>query len=166
MGSESSFDVVSTVDLQEIDNAVNQALKEMHNRYDFKGSKSSLIFNRDEGKITILADDDMKLSSLIQMLREKLAKRGVSMKSLKLGVAEKAMDGMIRQVGELVQGIPQEKAKEMVKRIKEMKLKVQASIQKDQVRVSGKSKDDLQSVIQMLRAQEDLELAFQFVNYR
>jgi len=166
MGSDCSFDVVSTVDLQEIDNAVNQALKEMHNRYDFKGSKSNLTFNRDEGKITILADDDMKLSSLIQMLREKLAKRGVSMKALKLGVAEKAMDGMIRQVGELVQGIPQDKAKDMVKRIKEMKLKVQASIQKDQVRVSGKSKDDLQSVIQMLRAQEDLDLALQFVNYR
>ena len=166
MASDFSFDIVSAVDLQEVDNAVNQALKELRNRFDFKGSKSDLQFNREDGKITFLADDDMKLKSLNQMLKEKLAKRNVSMKALKFGEAEKALDGMLRQTAELIQGIPQDKAKEVVKRIKEMKLKVQASIQSDQIRVSGKNKNDLQDVIHMVKAQEDLNLAFQFVNYR
>ena len=165
MASDFSFDIVSEVNVQELDNAVNQAVKEMKTRFDFKGSKSELHFNRDELKITILADDDLKLKNIAEILKEKMAKRGVSMKALKYGEGEKALDGMIRQTAEVIQGIPQDKAKEIVKRIKDLKLKVQPSIQGDQVRVSGRAKDDLQSVIQVLKA-NDLGLPIQFVNYR
>lgn len=166
MASENSFDIVSEVDLQEVDNAVNQALKEIRNRFDFKGSKSTIELNRDEKKITLLADDEMKLQSLTQTLQEKFAKRGISVKALKYGTAEKALDGMIRQTVEIVQGIPQEKAKEIVQMIKEMKMKVQPSIQGDKVRISSKDKDLLQAVIQMVRNAKTLDIPLQFNNYR
>ena len=165
MANDSSFDIVSQVDLQEVDNAINQAMKEVKTRFDFKGSKSELTFNREEKKIQLLADDDLKLKNLIQILEGKLVKRGVSVKSLKFGTSEKALDGMLRQTAEIIQGIPQEKAKDIVKQIKDMKLKIQASIQGDQVRVSGKSKDDLQVVIQALR-NTNLDIPLQFTNYR
>ena len=165
MAQDSSFDIVSEVNLQEVDNAVNQAMKEIRTRFDFKGSKSEIVLDRTEKKIKFLADDDMKLKNMTEMLQDKLAKRSVSIKALKYGIAEKALDGMIRQTAEILQGIPQEKAKDIVRRIKDLKLKVQASIQSDQVRVSGKSKDDLQVIIQMLK-NANLDLPLQFANYR
>lgn len=165
MANDCSFDIVSQIDLQEVDNALNQAMKEIKTRFDFKGSKSDMTFNREEKKITFLADDDLKLKNLIDILEGKFAKRSLSIKSLKYGVAEKALDGMVRQTAEVIQGIPQEKAKEIVKRIKELKLKVQVSIQGEQIRVTGKSKDDLQSVIQLVRGL-NLDLPLQFTNYR
>jgi len=165
MACDFSFDIVSQVDLQEVDNALNQAMKEIKTRFDFKGSKSEIKFNRDEKKIILLADDGMKLKNVIEILEGKLAKRGVSVKSLKYGVSEKALDGMIRQSAEVIQGIPQDKAKEIVKSIKELKLKIQPSIQGDQIRVSGRTKDDLQTVISFLKGAQ-LDLPLQFTNYR
>jgi len=165
MAGDFSFDIVSQVDLQEVDNALNQAMKEIKTRFDFKGSKSEIKFNRDEKKIMLLADDDMKLKNVIEILEGKLAKRGVSVKSLKYGVSEKALDGMIRQSAEVIQGIPQDEAKEIVKSIKELKLKIQPSIQGDQIRVSGRTKDDLQTVISFLKGAQ-LDLPLQFTNYR
>ena len=165
MAGDFSFDIVSQVDLQEVDNALNQAMKEIKTRFDFKGSKSEIKFNRDEKKIMFLADDDMKLKNTIEILEGKLAKRGVSVKSLKYGISEKALDGMVRQSAEVIQGIPQDKAKEIVKNIKELKLKIQPSIQGDQIRVSSRTKDDLQMVISFLRGAQ-LDLPLQFTNYR
>lgn len=165
MGQDFSFDIVSQVDLQEVDNALNQAMKEVRTRFDFKGSRSEILFNRDEKKITLMADDDMKLKSLREILDGKLAKRSVPIKSLKYGTAEKALDGLIRQSAEIIQGIPQEKAKQIVKDIKDLKLKVQSSIQSDQVRVTGRNKDDLQTVIQFLK-NSSLDIPVQFTNYR
>lgn len=160
-----SFDIVSKVDLQEVDNAVSQALKEIAQRYDFKGSKSEIRFEREEKKIHFLAEDEMKLRSLQDILATKLAKRGVSLKSLKYGPEEEALGGARRQTAEIILGIPQENAKEIVKKIKETKLKVQASIQGDQVRVAGRNKDDLQTVIQLLK-DVPIDVPLQFTNYR
>jgi len=165
MASVSSFDIVSEVNLQEIDNAINQTMKEIRNRFDFKGSKSEVLFLRNEKKITLIADDDMKLKSLKDVLGTRLAKRAVSAKSLLYKSEEKALDGMIRQEAEVVQGISQEHAKEIVKRIKDTKLKVQPSIQGDKVRVSGKNKDDLQLIIQQLK-EVKFSLPLQFTNFR
>ncbi|MBI4395323.1 MAG: YajQ family cyclic di-GMP-binding protein [Candidatus Omnitrophica bacterium] len=165
MAGDFSFDIVSQVDLQEVDNAINQTVKEIKTRFDFKGSKSELSFKREEKKILFLADDDLKLKNIVEILETKLAKRGISIKALKYGTQEKALDGMIRQAAEIIQGIPQEKAKDIVKRIKDLKLKVQSSIQGEQVRVSGRTKDDLQTVIQFLRG-SNLDLPLQFTNYR
>ena len=165
MGKESSFDIVSEVNLQEIDNAVNQTTKEMMTRFDFKGSKSSVAYQREENKILIVADDEMKLRNVKDILTTRLAKRSVSMKALSFQPEEKAFDGMVRQTGEILQGIAAEKAKLIVKLIKDTKLKVQASIQEDKVRVTGKQKDDLQHIMQVLRAQ-NLDIPIQFVNFR
>lgn len=165
MATDFSFDVVSQVDLQEVDNAVNQTMKEIRTRFDFKGSPSEITFKREEKKIMLLAGDDLKLKNMIDILRGKLAKRGVSMKSLEYGTVEKALDGLIRQTAEVIQGIPPEKAKEIVRRIKELKLKVQPAIQGEQVRVTGRSKDDLQAVIEFLKA-ANMNIPFQFINYR
>jgi len=165
MPSDSSFDIVSQVDLQEIDNAINQAMKEINTRFDFRGSKNEITWNREEKKITFLAGDDMKMKNLKEILQTKLSKRGISVKSLKYSDPEKALDGMIRQSSEIIQGIAQEKAKEIVKTIKDLKLKVQASIQSDQIRVSGKSKDDLQTVMQFVKNSVH-DLPLQFTNYR
>ena len=165
MANDFSFDIVSEVNLQEVDNAINQALKEIRNRFDFKGSKSNITFVLEEKKISLLADDDLKLKNLTDALEGKLAKRGVSVKSLKYNTPEKALDGLVRQHAEIIQGIPQEKAKEIVKQIKDLKLKIQPSIQGDQVRVSGRSKDDLQVVIQLLK-EGPLDLPLQFTNFR
>lgn len=165
MASESSFDIVSEVDLQEVDNAINQAIKELKSRFDFKGSKSEILFDRNEKKITLVADDDMKLRNLKDILSTKLAKRSVAMKALKYLPEEKAFEGTIRQPVEIVQGLPQDAAKDISRRIKDLKLKVQVSIQGEKVRVTGKDKDDLQFVIQHLKAL-DLPNALQFVNFR
>ena len=165
MASDFSFDIVSQVDLQEIDNAVNQAMKEIGTRFDFRGSKSEIVWKREEKKIAFLADDDLKLRNLKEILQTKLAKRSVSVKSLKFSDPEKALDGMVRQNVDIIQGIPQEKAKEIVKQVKDLKLKVQSSIQGDQIRVSSKSKDDLQTVIQFVKNSVS-DLPLQFINYR
>ncbi len=159
-----SFDVVSEVDLQEVDNAVNQAQKEMGQRYDFKGSASKLEWDK-KGLITITADDDYKLTAVIDILQNKLVKRSISLKSLDYGSIEEISGSLKKQVVTVKQGIEKEKAKEIVKLIKTMKIKVQAQIQEDKVRVTGKKLDDLQSVIAELKG-KDLGLSLQYVNMR
>ncbi len=165
MAKDSSFDIVSQVEIPEVVNAVNQALAEIKQRYDFKGSKSEIKFDQKAGTLTVLGDDEMKLKSVIDILQSKLIKRGVSIKALKYGAVEQASGDMARQVITLQQGIPTEKAKEIVKLIKQTKIKVQASIQEDQVRVSGKKRDDLQEVMSMLKG-KNLDIDMQFENYR
>ncbi|MGK7345478.1 MAG: YajQ family cyclic di-GMP-binding protein [Candidatus Nitrospinota bacterium M3_3B_026] len=165
MAKESSFDIVSKVDMQEVSNAINQAMAEIRQRYDFKGSKSEITLDQKAGTINILADDDLKLKSVVDILQSKLVRRGVALKALDYGPVEKATGGMARQVITLQQGIPTEKAKEIVKLIKNMKLKVQGAIQGDQVRVTGKKKDDLQAVIAALK-EKDFGIDMQFINYR
>ncbi len=159
-----SFDIVSNADVQEIDNAVNQAIKEIQQRYDFKGSKSEIKWDKKE-EIVILADDDGKLRNIIEILQTKFAKRGVSLKSLDYGKVEDASGSMKRQVLKIRQGIPSDKAKEINKIIKEMKVKVQPQIQDDQIRVTGKKIDDLQAVIQDLKGR-DFDINLQYINMR
>lgn len=165
MANQFSFDIVSEVNFQEVDNAINQALKEILQRYDFKGSKSEINFNKKENSINVSSDNDFKLKSVIDILQNKMIKRGISIKALKYGAVEPASGGTVRQEIKLQQGIEKEDAKKIVKMIKDSKLKVQAAIQDEQVRVSGKAKDDLQAVMQLMRDSE-LEFAFQFTNYR
>ncbi|MDW7674136.1 MAG: YajQ family cyclic di-GMP-binding protein [Bacillota bacterium] len=163
MAKGCSFDVVSEVDLQEVDNAVNQTVKEISQRYDFKNSKAKLELEGDE--IKIIADDDYKLTAVIDVLQSKVIKRGIDLKSLDYGKVESASGGTVRQVVKVKQGISKEKGKEVVAAIKESKLKVQAQIMDDQVRVTGKNKDDLQEVIQLLR-ESDFDQPLQFTNFR
>ncbi len=161
-----SFDVTSKVDLQEVDNAVNQALKEVAQRYDFKGSKAAIEFSRGEGTVTLVADDEFKMRSLWELLEGRMVKRQVPIKNLKLGEIEHGANDTVRRVVTLQQGIPIEASKEIVKFIKDRKLKkVQASIQADQLRISSPSKDELQEVMRLLREQ-DFGVALQFGNYR
>lgn len=165
MANQFSFDIVSEVDFQEVDNAINQALKEIHQRYDFKGSKSEITFNKKEKLLNVSSDDEFKIKSVIDILQNKLIKRGISIKALKYGNVEPAAGGTVRQEIKLQQGIEKDDARKIVKMIKDSKLKVQAAIQDEQVRVTGKVKDDLQSVMKLLKESE-LEFAFQFTNYR
>lgn len=165
MAQEFSFDVVSKVDLQEVQNAVQQASKEIATRFDFRGSKSKIEWNEKELTLTLTSDDEGKLKSVKDILETRLVKRGVAVKSLDYQKVEPAAMGTVRQVAKIQQGIPSEKAKEMVKAIKDRKLKVQAAIQGDQLRVSGRAKDDLQEVMAMLRA-GDFGVPLQFTNYR
>lgn len=159
-----SFDIVSKVNLQEVDNAVNQAKKEIETRYDFRGSKSSISFSgKDE--IEIIADDDFKLNAVIEILKTKMIKRNVSLKSLDMGKVEKASGDTLRQKIKIKQGLTQEEMKELSKIIKDTKLKVQTQIMGDELRVSGKKIDDLQSVIAHLKS-IDFKVPLQFVNYR
>jgi uncharacterized protein YajQ (UPF0234 family) len=164
MAGECSFDVVSKVNLDEVKNAITQAMKEIGHRYDFKGSVSNIELKED--KLLLLnSDDDMKLKAVIDVLQSKLFKRGVSIKNMEYGKVEPATKGTVRQEVKILQGIPSEKAKALVKVIKDAKLKVQASIQGDQLRISGKSKDDLQGCIALLK-QNDQGLELQFTNFR
>lgn len=165
MAVEHSFDIVSQVDKQEVLNAVQQAAKELSQRFDFKGSKSSIELNKDKGEITLITNDDYKLKSLIEILKNKLVKRNVSLKALVYGKIEKATGDTLRQVVTLQQGISPERSRDIVKLIKNMKLKVQSEIQKDQVRVRGKKLDDLQAVIQMLKDKK-FDFHIEFINYR
>ena len=165
MAAESSFDIVCKIDMQEMDNAVNQVLKEVAQRFDFKGSKSNIELDKAKGLLTISTEDDFRLKNLNDILQSKVIKRGISLKALSYGKVEQAAGNTVRQVITLQQGIPQDKAKEIVKIIKGTKLKVNASIQSDQVRVSGKSKDDLQALIATLK-ESDLGIDMQFANYR
>ncbi|HXY54857.1 MAG TPA: YajQ family cyclic di-GMP-binding protein [Nitrospirota bacterium] len=163
MAAENSFDVVSKIDMAEVTNAVSQALKEISQRFDFKGSKSNITQEKDA--LVIVSDDEYKLKSVVDILEGKLVKRRVPIKNISFGKVEPAQGGAVRQHAKLQQGIPTDKAKEIVKAIKDSKVKVQASIQADQVRVSGKNRDDLQAVIQLLKEKE-FGLELQFTNYR
>lgn len=161
--AESSFDIVSTVDLQEVKNALAQATKEIQTRFDLKATGSSVDLTGEE--ILLTSSDDFKLRAVREILEGRLVKRGVPLKALSFGEVDKALGGTVRQKVELQKGIPTEKAREIVKIIKGTKLKVQAAIQGDQLRVTGKNKDDLQSVMQVLR-ETDLGIDMQFTNRR
>jgi len=164
MAQQNTFDIVSKIDHAEVVNAVNQALKEVLTRFDFKGSKSHIELEKQDA-IILTSDDEYKLKSLNDILQTKFVKRGVPLKGLTYGKIEQALGGTVRQRIALQQGIPQEKAKEIVKFIKDAKLKVQSSIQGDMVRVTGRDRDTLQEVIAALRNQ-DFGIDMQFTNYR
>ncbi|MDQ3282825.1 MAG: YajQ family cyclic di-GMP-binding protein [Acidobacteriota bacterium] len=163
MATEFSFDIVSKTDMQEVANAVQQAQKELAQRFDFKGSKSSIEFSNEE--LVLVSDDEGKLVSVKDIVESKLVKRKVSLKALDYGKIEAAASGTVRQRAKIVQGIETEKAKAIVKTIKDAKVKVQASIQSDQVRVVGRSKDDLQRAMTLVR-EADYGIPLQFTNYR
>lgn len=163
MAKDCSFDVVSDVDLQEVDNAVNQTVKEVSQRFDFRGSKASVTL---EGtQIKVVGDDDHKLKNVIDILQAKIIKRGISLKNLDYGKIESGFSGTVRQTVTVKKGIDKEKAKDVISFIKGSKLKVQGQYQDDQVRVTGKNKDDLQTAIAQLR-QHDFGIDLQFVNFR
>jgi cyclic-di-GMP-binding protein len=166
MAAVASFDITSTVDLQEVDNAVNQARKEIAQRYDFKGSRAAIDLNRGENTLTLTADDDYKMTAVWEILQGRLVRRGVPVKNLTPGDLERAANDTVRRVVTLQQGIPADAAREIVKFLKDRKLKkVQAAIQADQIRVSSPSKDELQEAMRLLREQ-DFGVALQFGNYR
>ena len=164
MAKDSSFDVVSQVDMQEMDNAINQVRKEIDQRYDFRGSDASIELVA-EKEVKIAAEDEYKLGAILDMLRQKMAKRGVPLRCIVPGKIEPAAKGSVRQSCEIQQGISKENGKKIVAAIKATKLKVNAQIQDDQVRVAGAKKDDLQAVIQMLR-EGDFGVDLQFINMR
>ncbi|MBM3254977.1 MAG: YajQ family cyclic di-GMP-binding protein [Candidatus Omnitrophica bacterium] len=160
-----SFDIISEVDLQEMDNAVNQANKELAQRYDFKDSKSSIAYDRKEKKVTLVADDDFKLRALTDILVTRMAKRNISLKSLKFNPPEKAFEGYLRQIAQICMGIDKEKAKELTGIIKGLGLKVQTQIEGEKIKVSSAKKDDLQAVIAHLKGL-NFSLPLNFCNYR
>ncbi len=160
-----SFDIVSEVDLQEVDNALTQAKKEMAQRYDFKGSKASIEFNRGEKKITIIAESDLQLRSIRDIISGRMVKRAVPLKALDYKEPENAFSGNLRQIVDISSGIPKDRAKELVKIIKNLKTKVQAQVHDDKLKVFSAKKDNLQVVIQHLK-DIDFPIALQFVNYR
>lgn len=163
MSSECSFDIVSKVDLQELANAINQAEREIQTRFDFKGSKSSISLEKEE--LLIVSDDEYKLKNVIDILIAKMVKRGVPARNMDYGKVEPASSGTVRQKIKLRQGIEQDTAKKINIMIRDSKLKVKSQIQGDQIRVTGKSRDDLQKVIALLR-EADLPVELQFTNYR
>lgn len=163
MAKEESFDVVSQMDMQEVDNAINQTNKEIQQRFDFKNSKAAVSL--EEGSLKIIAEDEFKLRSAIDILQNKLIRRQVPIKNLEYGKFENATGGMSRQIVGLKQGIEADTARQIVKDIKSLKLKTQAQVMGDQIRVSGKSRDDLQLTIAFLKKQ-DYKLELQFINYR
>jgi cyclic-di-GMP-binding protein len=166
MANLASFDITSGVDIQEVDNAVNQARKEVAQRYDFKGSRAAIDLNRAENTLTLTADDEMKMNALWEILQGRMVRRGVPTKNLTPGDVERAANDTVRRVISMQQGVPTEAAKEIVKFLKDNKLKrVQASIQADQVRVSSPSKDELQEAMRLLR-EHDFGVSLQFGNYR
>ena len=164
MATQCSFDITSNVDLQEVDNAVNQTTKEIAQRYDFRGSKSRIDWDK-EGELSIIADDEMKLDALLDVLRGKLVKRGVSVKNLEYGKVETGFEGSVKQKITIQLSLPTEKAKEIVKLLKESKIKVQGAIREGEVRVTGKNRDDLQAAIALIKG-EDLEMDLQYTNFR
>lgn len=163
MASDSSFDVVSKLDLQEVHNAVDQAMKEIGQRFDFKGSVSRITL--EDSGLVLVSEDAGKLNAVVRVLEERLVKRNISLKALDYQAVEPAAGGTVRQKVALRNGIPTDKGREIVKAVKGLKIKVQASIQGDQVRVSGKKRDDLQAVIAHLKA-TDFGIPLQFENYR
>lgn len=163
MSKDSSFDIVSQVDFQEVQNAVMIAMKEIQNRYDFKGSKSDITLEKEE--LVLISDDEYKLDQVKDVLLSKLIRRGVPVKNLDYGKVEAAAGGTVRQRAKLIQGIDKENAKKINTIIKNLKLKVKSQVQDDQIRVSGKSRDDLQAVIKAIK-EADLSIEVQFINYR
>jgi uncharacterized protein YajQ (UPF0234 family) len=161
--SENSFDIACKLDMQEVANAINQSKREIETRYDLKGSKSDIV--QEKMDLVVTAADDMKLRAVVDILQSKLHRRGIDLKALTVQDPESAAGGTLRQRITLQDGVPQEKAKEIVRLIKDSKIRVQASIQEKQVRVAGKNRDDLQAVIALLKA-KDLGIALQFTNYR
>jgi uncharacterized protein YajQ (UPF0234 family) len=166
MAASSSFDVTSPVDFQEVDNALNQARKEVGQRYDFKGAKADILLSAAEKTLTLVADDEFKMNALWEIVETRLVRRSVPIKNFKVPESEPAAGGTVRRVIPIQEGIPIEAAREIVKYIKDKKLKkVQASIQGDQVRVTSPSKDDLQEAMRALR-EHDFGVALHFGNYR
>jgi uncharacterized protein YajQ (UPF0234 family) len=165
MADQNSFDVVSKVDMQEAKNAIDQALKEIHQRFDFKGTKTELTLKEKENELVIMSDDEYKLKSVTDILKAKLIKRNVSVKAFTFGTVEPALGGTVRQTAKIQNGLTTEKAKEIVKEIKEGKFKAQAQIQGDQLRVQSKSRDELQAVIAFLKG-KDFGVDLQYINYR
>jgi uncharacterized protein YajQ (UPF0234 family) len=166
MATTNSFDITSTVNLQEVDNALNQARKELAQRYDFKGSRATIDFDEKAATLVLTAEDRFKLNAVWEIVQTRLVRRNVPVKNLKPGEVEPAAGGTVRQVLTLQQGIPSEAARDIVKFLKDRKMKkVQAAIQGDQVRVSSPSKDDLQAAMSLLR-EHDFGIALQFGNYR
>ena len=166
MAGQVSFDVTSTVDLQEVDNAVNQARKEIAQRYDFKGSKSSIDFKRGENRLELVSDSNFKMDAVWDILQTRMVRRGVPIKNLKPSEIEPIAGGLVKRTVELQQGIPIDAAREIVKFLKDQKLKkVQAAIQGDQLRISSRSKDELQGAMRLLKTQ-DFGVELQFGNYR
>ncbi len=163
MPTDPSFDIVSRIDQQELDNALNQARKEIENRFDFKHSKTSIEAN--EKAITIISDDELKMRNVVDILQGKAIKRGLDIKAFDFGTVEPAAGGTVRQVLTLRSGIPKDKSKPLMEKIKALKLKVSAQYQDEQIRVTGKNRDDLQTVIAAMK-ELDYELPLQFVNYR
>ena len=163
MAGDNSFDVVCKIDMQEVTNALDQARREIENRYDLKGSKNEILLEKTD--IALTSADEMKLKAVTDILQSKLHKRGVPLKALTYGKVETGSGGVLRQKIGLQQGIPIDKAKEIVRLIKDTKIKVQAAIQEKQVRVSGKNRDDLQAAIALVKG-KDLGVALQFTNYR
>ena len=161
--AENSFDIACKLDMQEVANAINQAKREIETRYDLKGSKNDVV--QEKMDIVLTSPDDMKLKAVLDIVQSKLHRRGVDLKALTVGDPESAAGGTLRQRISLQDGIPQEKAKEIVRLIKDSKVRVQASIQEKQVRVAGKNRDDLQAIIALLKG-KDLGIALQFTNYR
>ncbi|BDQ02521.1 YajQ family cyclic di-GMP-binding protein [Ignavibacterium sp.] len=165
MAQNHSFDIVSEIDLQEVDNAVNQALKEIHQRYDLKDSNTTIELNKKDKLLTINTKDDYSLKQSIDILQTKFIRRGISIKALKLNEPEQAAGGRLKQIINLQSGISKDNAKKIVKMIKDSKLKVNAQIQDEQVRVTGPKIDDLQAVIKMIK-DADLDFPTQFVNMK
>jgi uncharacterized protein YajQ (UPF0234 family) len=166
MPATSSFDVTSTIDFQEVDNALNQARKEVSQRYDFKGAKADIALSTTDKTLTLLADDEFKMNALWEIVQTRLVRRGVPVKNFKVPASEPAAGGAVRRVITIQHGIPIEAAREIVKFIKDQKLKkVQAAIQADQLRITSSSKDELQEVMRQLR-EHDFGVALQFGNYR
>ena len=163
MAAENSFDIVCKVDMQEVTNALDQARREIDTRYDLKGTKNEVKL--EETDITLTSPDEMKLKAVVDILQSKLHRRGVPLKALDYGTVEPAAGGTLRQKIAIQQGIPMEKAREIVRLIKDSKVRVQAAIQENQVRVSGKNRDDLQKIIAMVK-EKDFGIALQFTNYR
>jgi cyclic-di-GMP-binding protein len=163
MAQQNSFDIVSEVDRAEITNAINQTMKEVRQRFDFKGSSAEVVLEKDD--LLLTAEDETRLRNMNDILQQKLVRRGVPLKAFSYGNIEPAAGGTVRQRASIQQGIPQEKAKEVVKFIKDSKAKVQASIQGESVRVSGRDRDTLQEVITQLKA-KDFGINMQFTNYR
>ena len=163
MAKENTFDIVSRVDLQEVRNAVDQSVRELRTRFDFKGSRSDIIYDGEE--ITLVGDDEFKLKNVIDILETKMVKREINLKALRYGKIEPAAKDTVRQKVNLVQGLDKDRAKVITKLVKESKLKVQVAIQGDQVRISGKNRDDLQAIMQIIK-DHDFDIPLQFVNYR
>ena len=163
MAAENSFDIACKVDMQEVTNALDQARREIETRYDLKGTKNEVKLEKTD--ITLTSPDEMKLKAVVDILQSKLHRRGVPLKALDYGSVEPAAGGTLRQKIAIQQGIPIEKAREIVRLIKDSKVRVQAAIQEDQVRVSGKNRDDLQKIIALVK-ERDFGIALQFTNYR